>query len=130
MGHQGSTMIIRPVTATLFLEKKRWIPVSLRRWSLKPVRSAAFRRNLDFLDGSMRLTLARMTTTLFLAIFPPLVQLKKLQSEEWEGTGSVLGQASEDGERLKGVRRQSCSSYRSSLEGQRMASSHRCPGRA
>lgn len=70
-------MRICPVTATLLLEEKRWVPVSLRRWSLKPVRSAAFRPDLDFLEISEVNTCPDdHEATLFLAVFPPLVLLK------------------------------------------------------
>lgn len=70
-------MRIRPVTATLLLEEKRWVPVSLRRWSLKPVRSAAVRRDLDFLEiNEVNTCPDDHEATLFLGVFPPLVQLK------------------------------------------------------
>lgn len=58
------------------------------------------------------LTLALMTTRLHCGL-PIPSPTKKLQSKrEWDWMGNVLGQASEDGERLKGVRRQSRFNYR------------------
>lgn len=110
-------MRICPVTATLLLEEKRWVPVSLRRWSLKPVRSAAFRPDLDFLEiNEVNTCPDDHEATLFLAVFLPLVLLKNYKvRRSGKGWGKFWVKPRKmgwGGRRLKRVRRQNRSNYR------------------